>query len=396
MTTIDNLLLNIINHNTIMIDEIMPVRDSRVLRSLATSITGNFFITENQSRLLLKILKDHQEKIPEFAEDIALAIENPSWSRKFRQVEQIRKIYISPSVDHELVISIEFTFSSQIRKIILNLSKSVTGLMQTASGKLFQADLTEKNIVTLIDALQDHNFQIDEKLQDHYNIIKSWSKTDIEEQFLITNIVHQNFQKAITLDLGIETAIDQNVITDRSMRYQYFTKNVENTEKSLTSQLANREKTKVWIDRTAVPLSEIISSLIELKRLPVLVIFDTYSPSNSLKNLEILRKSLEDNNIDSNVGIYFRLANDDIGSQFNRIIADKKYNCPLDNNTQVVGIQSGKIPKFFLTNSWKPMSVITLDSNMRHTKTAIYSNCCDLVITHSDSKPMIEKIEKWL
>jgi len=268
--------------------------------------------------------------------------------------------------------------------------------MQTASGKLFQADLTEKNIVTLIDALQDHNFQIDEKLQDHYNIIKSWSKTDIEEQFLITNIVHQNFQKAITLDLGIETAIDQNVITDRSMRYQYFTKNMENTEKSLTSQLANREKTKVWIDRTAVPLSEIISSLIELKRLPVLVIFDTYSPSNSLKNLEILRKSLEDNNIDSNVGIYFRLANDDIGSQFNRIIADKKYNCPLDNNTQVVGIQSGKIPKFFLTNSWKPMSVITLDSNMRHTKTAIYSNCCDLVITHSDSKPMIEKIEKWL
>ena len=396
MTTIDTLLLSIINHNSISIDEIIPARDSRVLKSLATAITGNFFITENQSRLLLKILKEHQAKIPEFSDEIANAIIKPSWSRKFRQVEQIRKLYILPSVENDFVIAIEFTFSSQIRKIVGNLAKSVSGLNQVLAGKMFHADFTEKNIVSLIDGLAGHGFQIEEKLQNHYNTIKSWSEDELKEQFVINNIVHQNFQKAITADLGIETAIDQNIIIDRSVRYQYFTKNMEKTGENLTNIIANRDKTKLWLDKKTVSLSEIINSLIELKRLPMLIIFDTYSPANSLKNLEILSKSLEENNINNNVGIYFRLPNDDVGAQFNRMIADKKYNYQLDSTTQVVGVQSGKIPKFFLSNNWKPMSVITLDSNMRHTKTAIYSNCCDLVITHSDSKPIIEKLEKWL
>lgn len=396
MTTIDTLLLSILNHNSISIDEIMPARDSRVLRSLAIAITSNFFITENQSRLLLKILKDHQGKIPEFSDEITGALDKPSWSRKFRQVEQIRKLYILPSIDNDFVIAVEFTFSSQIRKIVGNLNKTVTGLVQVLTGKMFHAEFTEKNIVALVEGLAGHGFQIEEKLQNHYNTIKSWSEDEMKDQFIITNIVHQNFQKAITADLGIETAIDQNIIIDRSMRYQYFTKNLEKTGENLTNVIANRDKTKLWLDRKSISLSEIIYSLIELKRLPMLIIFDTYSPANSLKNLEILAKSLEENNINNNVGIYFRLPNDDVGTQFNRIIADNKYNTQLDLTTQVVGVQSGKIPKFFLSNNWKPMSVITLDSNMRHTKTAIYSNCCDLVITHSDSKPMIEKLEKWL
>ena len=374
----------------------MPARDSRVLRSLAIAITSNFFITENQSRLLLKILKDHQGKIPEFSDEITGALDKPSWSRKFRQVEQIRKLYILPSIDNDFVIAVEFTFSSQIRKIVGNLNKTVTGLVQVLTGKMFHAEFTEKNIVALVEGLAGHGFQIEEKLQNHYNTIKSWSEDEMKDQFIITNIVHQNFQKAITADLGIETAIDQNIIIDRSMRYQYFTKNLEKTGENLTNVIANRDKTKLWLDRKSISLSEIIYSLIELKRLPMLIIFDTYSPANSLKNLEILAKSLEENNINNNVGIYFRLPNDDVGTQFNRIIADNKYNTQLDLTTQVVGVQSGKIPKFFLSNNWKPMSVITLDSNMRHTKTAIYSNCCDLVITHSDSKPMIEKLEKWL
>ena len=54
--TVDKLLLKITNHTTPTIEEYMPSRDSRVMRSLSSAVTTTGFITENQSRLLLKLL----------------------------------------------------------------------------------------------------------------------------------------------------------------------------------------------------------------------------------------------------------------------------------------------------------------------------------------------------
>jgi hypothetical protein len=398
MTTIDNLVLKIVNYSSPTIEENLPNRDSRVLRSLATAINSHFFITENQSRLLVKILKEHQEKLSKIDNDFNEVLARSLWSRAFRQIEQVRKLYVFPIGDGNYTIAIEFTFSSAIRKILSNLAKTVDGLIQVHPGKLFYADLTEKNIVELIDALTPHNFQIDESLKNHYDTIKSWSKTDFQNQFLITAISNQNFEKHITADLGVETAIDQNIIVDRSNRYQDFVENREKTEENLTSCLAYRKKTKVWIDKNNFSLSDVFQALVNLKRLPALVVFDNHSITTSQKNLkilEILVDSLEKNNLDKKVGIYFRLPNDEIGKKFNQLIAEKTYNNHLDVDTEIVGIQSGKIPKFFLTSNWKPMSIITIDSSLRNSKTAVYANCCDLIISYSDSEPIIETRAVW-
>ena len=398
MTTIDNLVLKIVNYSSPTIEENLPHRDSRVLRSLATAINSHFFITENQSRLLVKILKEHQEKLSKIDNDFNDVLARSLWSRAFRQIEQVRKLYVFPIGDGNYTIAIEFTFSSAIRKILSNLAKTVDGLIQVHPGKLFYADLTEKNIVELIDALTPHNFQIDESLKNHYDTIKSWSKSDFQNQFLITAISNQNFEKHITADLGVETAIDQNIIVDRSNRYQYFVENRKKTEENLTSCLAYRKKTKVWIDKNKFSLNEVFQALVNLKRLPALVVFDNHSITTSQKNLkilEILVDSLEKNNLDKKVGIYFRLPNDEIGKKFNQLIAEKTYNNHLDVDTEIVGIQSGKIPKFFLTSNWKPMSIITIDSSLRNSKTAVYANCCDLIISYSDSEPIIETRAVW-
>lgn len=398
MTTIDNLVLKIVNYSSPTIEENLPHRDSRVLRSLATAINSHFFITENQSRLLIKILKENQEILSKIDNDFNEVLTRAVWSREFRQIEQVRKLYVLPAGDGNFTIAIEFTFSSAIRKILSNLAKTVDGLIQIHPGKLFHADFTEKNIIELIDSLTPHNFQIEESLKNHYDTIKLWSKSDFQNQFLITAIVNQNFEKHITADLGVETAIDQNIIVDRSNRYQYFVENCEKTEENLTSFLAYRKKTKVWIDKNKFSLSEIFQALVNLKRLPVLVVFDNHSITTSQKNLkilEILIDSLEKNNLDKKVGIYFRLPNDEVGKKFNQLIAEKTYNNHLDIDTEIVGIQSGKIPKFFLTSNWKPMSIITIDSSLRNSKTAVYANCCDLIISYSDSEPIIETRTVW-
>ena len=399
INTVDKLLLKIVNFTTPTIEEKISKKDSQVLRSLATSISSHFFITENQSRLLIKILKDNSKKINDFSEEIDETLSAPMWSRKFRQIEQVKKMYIAPGEDGDPCIIIDFTFSSQIRKIMQDVARHAENLVIIANGKKYSAELTEQNVILLINALDGENFDIDEKLKNHYLTIKSWSETEIRNQFLITNIAHQNFQRAITADLGLSTTIDQSIINDRSMRYQYLTENPKNPGENLVEHIANRSKTKVWIDRNEHTLAEIISALKQLRRLPVLVVFDQYDETRTFDHLKLLSESLEKNEIFHDIGIYFRLPNTEQGKQFNKFIADKKYNNQLDQTTQVVGVQSGKIPKFFLSNLWKPMSVIALDTRMglRHGKTAVYSNCCDLIIEYAEQPTLIEqtKIGTW-
>ena len=364
------------------------------MRSLATATTAPNFITENQARLLLKILKEHQEKIVAFQEELQLVLENPIWSRSFRQIDRTKKCYIANYEDLPVLI-IEFAFSSAIRKTLSSLGKKVSNLVQGVPGKVYRASLTEHNIIELVDVLSKLDFEIDEKVQNYYNIIKSWSEEDIRNQFKIDTITHSNFQKHITDDLGINTAIDQNIINDRSVRYQYFSEKSGKNPENLTEQLATRSNTKIWINKKEVSLNNIIDSLGQLRRFPILIVFDPNDSKKCLEELSNLSESLEKNRITDHVGIYFRLDNNGIGKEFNQLIADKQYNCQLDNTTKIVGIANGKIPKFLLKSSWKPMSVVSIGKLLNHNKTSVYTNCCDLVINWSDFEPITETRASW-
>lgn len=395
MTTIDQLLIDLVSNNLDKLKKIVPARDSKVLLSLSKIIVGPTYITENQGRLILKILGQYQESLKELITEISTLLDAPSWSKPFRPIDKTKKLYITSLHDGSAMLTIEFAFSATLRKLIHSLSEAMTGITQQANGKLYFADLTEQNIVTLVDTLEKYEFEIDEKLKNYREIIKSWSEADVRNQFLLTNITHSNFQKQITADLGIETAIDQNIITDRSMRYQYFCEKSENLPSTLSYQIANRTTTKIWINKQEVELENIFESLSELKRFPVLIVFDTFDDKKCVEELKKLSNSLEKTEIFDNVGIYFRLENSEIGKQFNQLIAEKQYNSQLTEKTKIVGVQNGKIPKFLLKSAWKPMSVISIGNQLRHSKTAVYANCCDLIISYTDSEPIVETRFVW-
>ena len=394
MITVDHLLLKIVNFTNPTIEEQIPKRDSKVLRSLATATTTNTFITENQARLLLKILKEHQEKIVAFRDELSEALENPTWSKIFRQVDRTKKLYISTYEDSAVLVA-EFAFSSAIRKSLTSLGKKVSNLTQAVPGKVYRAPLTEQNVIELVDVLSKLDFEIDEKIQNYYKIIKSWSETDIRNQFKIDTITHSNFQRHITDDLGINTSIDQNIINDRSVRYQYFSEKIEKNPENLTEKIATRSSTRLWLNKKEIILSDIFNSLSQLKRFPMLVVFDSNDTKKCLEELVNLSDSLEENGIFNNVGIYFRLDNTASGKDFNQLIANKQYNCQLNEHTKIVGIANGKIPKFLLKSAWKPMSVISIGKLLNHNKTSVYTNCCDLIISWSDNEPISEMRASW-
>ena len=395
MKTIDKLLLDLTAKHSEELKNSMQYRDLRILLSLSKSVTGDSFITENQGKLLIKILKENQKVVTDLIPGISEAIDAPTWSTTFRPVDRTKKVYIIRAPDDTQLITIEFAFSSEIRKKVQNLAKSVSNLLNVNNGKLYYADLTEKNIVVITEQLGPLGFEFDENLKSHYETIKSWDESVIRSQFDLTNITHDNFQKQITADLGINTALDQNILFDRSVRYQYFHEKSEKLPENLTEAIAMRSSPRVWVNRKTTSLEEIFESLKELKRFPTMLVFDSMDSKNCAKEMTEIGEILEKNGLADKVGIYFRLSNDENGKEFNNLIKEKSYNCELTEATKIVGVQSGKIPKFLLKSNWKPMSVISIGTVLRHSKTAVYASCCDLVITYTEKEPIIEQKVIW-
>lgn len=395
MTYLDKVLLKLVSNHQAELDSKVHARDSSTLRSLANSVVGQYFITENQSRLLVKLLKENHHLFGvDMSKEIRTALEMPMWSRPFRIIEQVKNLYVKTIGETEQVIVIDFTFSANIRKAITQAVKEIENLVQETNGKTYYADFTERNIVTLVELLRPLGFEIDESIANHYDVIKSWNLEDVRNNYLIDTMTSKNFHKCIADDLGVDTPINDNIIHDRSVRYRYFPKPIEQ-DGTLTRTIATRGRSRIWISKKDHTLTDVVKSLVDLKRLPVMFVFDSYDQSKAHEILEDLSNALDANNVNGKVGVYFRLPNTENGIKFNEIIANKQYNQFLDTDTSVVGVQSGKIPKFFLTNNWKPMSVVAIDTQLRSSKTAVYAGCCDLIITYSDTAPIIETQEKW-
>ena len=391
MTTIDKLLLKIINSPSSSVANV-PMRDLKVLKSLAKIVSTPAFITENQSRLLLKILNENSDCFNDLKSEVVDAVSSPTWSKPFRPIDKTKKMYISAD---EPEIIIEFAFSSAIRKVLQSIWKSLASPSQNSSNKFFKAALTEQNIIVLVETLHPLGFEIDGKIMDFYKTIKSWSENEIKNQFLLNTFDHSNFQKHINSDIGNDYELSSPIVFDRQHRYQYFLENTEKTPENLTEKIAFRKNTKIWINRKDHTLEEILNSLQELKRLPLLLVFEHSDHKKCLEELVNLEKTLKKMEIFQGVGIYFRLPNDESGTTFNKLISENKYNSQLDVNTTIVGVQNGKIPKFFLKNDWKPMSVISIGTFLKHTKTSVYANCCDLIISYTDQEPIIENKVLW-
>jgi hypothetical protein len=396
MTFLDLLLVKIVSSCADKLNTVVPQRDANVLKNLANSISGTLFITENQSRLLVRVLNENKHFFPEFEAEISGHLAAPAWSRSFREIDQVKKLYVAEQGDDRHIV-IEFTFSANIRKVLTQANKEIDNLVQADNGKVYYAELTERNIVKLVELLRPQDFDIEDTIIQYYDTIKSWDITEVKSKFMLTSMTSQNFVKQITADLGISTEIDKNIIHDRSIRYRYYTGETLEDDGTLVRKIATRGVNRIWIDRNKHTMTELVGALIALKRAPVMVVFDNWEDHKAVKVLEDLSEALEANNLDRSVGIYFRMPNNEHGLKFNAMIADKRYNQYLDVDTEVVGVQSGKTPKFLLTSAWRPKSVITIDNQFRSSKTAVYAaNCCDLIVTYTDAPPIVETQEKWL
>jgi len=381
MPTVDTFLSYLCYNHKETLTTHWSQRDKKVLVSLNKQIQSGNFLTENQGKLLLKILKENWEIVTAtITADISL-IENPQWTEPFRVIEQLRKVFISIEENPKIVV--EFTYNKRIRQSINDLNKVLQGQVVCANPRQYHLPLTEQNIYNVVRHFQNDDFEIDEKIMDFYREIEEIieSKKDVYNVFSLAN---EKLISAVKKDVGV---IDQNnslLLNDRHIRYQYQISS-KNPENSLKNAIANRTSPKVWINSNTHALVEVIENIQALNRLPLLVVFNGHDSKECLKNLEKLVKSVDT----AETGIYFRFDNHAEGDkQFNMFIQSNKLNAKLSPTTMIAGIANNKLPKFMIKNGWYPNSVISFSNNFKNNKSSYYCDSVDLIVYYNDKQPL--------
>jgi hypothetical protein len=391
MLTTDKLLLELFDRRLLLDNEHITTHDKKILVSLSQQLRKQHFFTEKQGILLVKLLEQNKQYFNILSDSDLDLIKNPKWSQAFRIIEIVRKIYFGDEKFSN--IHIEFTFDKTLRAKLSTLSNNNKKQFKSISPTRFSMTVTEKNIVDLIDLIADDEFKIDEKILDLYRNIKK-TIADNENYLDILNEKNQKILKIVLDDINSDSENDL-LLLDRRHRfqYQYSPKKIEN---SLSFSIANRATTQLWVNAETYSLLNLINSLEELNRFPLLLVFDKNDVKGSLEILKKLNSAILEKGI-SDVGIYYRVDNDsEENKSFNNFIQENNLNYKLEDSTKIAGMASTFLPKFFYRTNWYPKSVIAFTNNFKSNKGFTYCDAVDLIIYYNNHRPLSGKINDIL
>ena len=385
MSTVDS-LLPLIAANIKTVQQAIPNKDKRILLSLEKQLTFGVFLTENQGNLLIKIIKENIAPMTSIIPDVQNVIEEKMWSKSFREIKKIKKIYIPAESADSFVV--EFSYNTKFREKISALNILLKGNIVT-SGSKYIINLTEENLTLVVDAFKNDNFEIDEKITNFFQEIQEIRK-NTKNPFDIFDLKNEKTKNAVKSSLGEDYLTNLQLLQDRKIRYQY--KNTQKIqENSLENKIANRESRKIFVGAD-IGFTELMSSLKNLKRFPVMLIFDGHQSSKDKKNLKFVENAVKELNLGDDIGIYFRYNKESDSEKFNQEINALAYNKDLTGTTTVVGISNNKIPKFMIKSQWKPQTVISFTSSFKSNKSYVYCSDVDLIVYYGVTQPLDKEV----
>lgn len=389
MNHIDSILPHLSQHIK-LIEPLIPKKDKRILVSLAKQVNGGTFLTENQAKLMVKIFKENLPAMRTLFQDIEETISENSWSKKFRVVQKIRKIYINP--DNPNYFSVEFSFNTRLREKIAKIFPDTWGLHSSKGSSRHSFLLTEHNVDIVISNFLKDDFDIEQSLLDFYREITG-VKSAAENPFKIFSTTHERLKSSVIKDVGIIESANLMKLQDRKIRFQYSVDDVLSST-SLAAKIANRTSRMTYLSPKTASFVELVSSLKELERLPLLIIFDGANSEKDKATLKLIEHAVTTLDLGTDIGVYFRYDKPDDAANFNQEISTLKYNKNLSNSTTIAGISNTKFPKFMLELGWKPRAVISFTNSFRANRASVYCTDVDLIIYYTAEQPFSNMLYK--
>lgn len=390
MSTLDQFIKDYKNYRSL---QLFDIRADEILTSLSNQLESGLYLTERQAILAVNLLTKNVDHLGVNQK----LLDTPQWDKPFRIVNKPQYIKFTNGTDiSKVYIEIAYSPDKKTPKKFEDLRKKlISNSVNKVKKSIWQVAYGENILYDIVNFALDEKIVIDPKIMEIYEKIHKIKMEKDDDFIYIEKTSNDHLLKKVKEEVGDITPTNL-LLEDRKIAFQYKISDSfyeKKIEKTLAEKIATRKKTTIHLSKTLYQLDQIISSLTKLHRFPLLVIFDS-SPEKSLKNLEILSSALEQNNLTTNVGIYFRHDNTEIGKPFNEFVAQKAYNKPLNNLTEIVGITNGKIPKFLLKMKWQPKSVIVLCQTLGSNRVNLFTEYCDLVIYYQDKKPLKTSIEE--
>ena len=354
--------------------------DYNILTSVARQVFKGIALTDRQFDMLVRKFENYKEQFATNNIDIDNIISNKVLRTPFREVDRTQKVFI----EGKQIIA-QFPFNKKLIQQIQDLRTYATGQV-TNSKNRWQFDLTEKNIKVVGDVLT--KFEFSEEFTTLYNTISSYMLEDWVPGIYQKELKNLHPKAKANAEAACGE-FDTNVIKyiDRRMQYGIEHIDVDYEIKTLADRIAFRKSSLVYIKNESVTLEELVDSLDQLSRYPILVVVD----EERFDTIYDIDKLFDKHSVKVQRSVMFRIPNDSIEtSKFNQWVRDNKLNNWVDNRTKIVYISSIKIPKPVLMN-FKPQCILNLSKNLRSYGSAFswLASASDLRIDYGHS-PLIK------
>ncbi|MBK92815.1 MAG: hypothetical protein CMP33_00535 [Rickettsiales bacterium] len=381
--------------------------NAKVIRSVARQVYKGKALTEKQFHMCNKIMKDYY--ITEFHKngiDITEAIE--CTREPYRKVDRSfwiklvkQKDIVSNSTD-EKRLAIRFPFN---RKMI----DSIDRLKRVAPESYAYHEHThffepcERTITRVVEIANQVNaeWDISAEVMQVYNDCLVYEKERANHIPGVYNLevrnIPQRTKEFLYSEFGDVTKDNVHLLYDRRLRYGlHHFDNKESLTKHLSplaDGVANRKGKYVEIDATKWTSAQVVDSLVQLNRFPLMVVITKeVSAIDQLKQWHDLFKCVI---AKEKMSCVFRLDTQN-HSEFNQYVKDQRLNNRVTPETEIVYVLETKYPNTLSKAGWSPIASLGVSHSQRYnsTKVSLAVEDMDLSIFYSSQPSIINKYGK--
>jgi hypothetical protein len=242
--------LEAITQKTMWDDTLVDWKDLTIMESFKNALDREGALTQQQARLLLKILTKYQSST-KFGFDISQVIDQPKWRSNFRVLDLTRSIKIEKDDEGTLWIVMKFPYS-----LIKEFEKSLVtednkqDMKWCPDTKTRKLKFYEFNIVAVNEFVREHNFIIEDSFLDALHQVEEiWQQMDnispysaIEYgEVMLVNAVKDADNYFQTHRKG---QVDQDLFLAKSMG---FVANMPGTTASIVEKIAKSASSHFWL-----------------------------------------------------------------------------------------------------------------------------------------------------
>lgn len=384
-------------------------RDKKILQSIGSKTFKGVGLTDKQLAVIKKILlTNYVQQFSDRGIDLIKSLEQLRGPlreldrstfikiEKVKDIPELNQVYNKGNFGIELkVIVLRFPFNMSYARLINDIKKKFRyddRYFNYNNHYLFPYE--EKYVYHLIDKFKDKIKDIDPELLEVYKKLCEINEHPDQHipgiyDYQIRNVPNE-YINHLHNNIGIPSKENLYLYQDRRQALALEFMNNSAVQESLgkidilSQKIALRKTFIININKNKWTLDQVIGSLNQLLRFPLLVVLNEKTALNDYHEIYSRLKLMF---LNSQHSVMFRLPNHgDNNIEFNQRIAEDRTNNLIDENTKVVYISHKRVPKPLIKSKWQARAAISLRSEREHNQVQNFLQQYDLIIQYDNEE----------